>query len=119
MKKILLLSLFICLTFCMGACTKRDKLIDNTMILQIEPTGDISLGVGDTYNLKAIVRNIKKEEIKESVKWSVSKNESGEDLGSFSSKTSRETTFTAESSGEGTITLYCQGVTVSVNVTIS
>ena len=119
MKKILLLLLFMCLTFCVGACTKRDKLIDNTMILQIEPAGDISLGVGDTYSLKAIVRNIKKEEIKESVKWSVSKNESGEDLGSFSSKTSKETTFTAETSGEGKITLSCQGVSVSVNVKIN
>ena len=115
MKKILLLSLFVCLSVCLGACTKRDKLTDNTMILQIEPAGDISLGVGDSYNLKAIVKNIKLEEVKESVRWSVSPS----DLGSFDSVGSKNTVFTAETTGEGKITLSCQGMTVSANVTIS
>ena len=115
MKKILILSLFICLTFCFSACTKRDKLIDNTMILQIEPADDISLGVGETCSLRAIVRNIKMEEVKESVKWSVSPS----DLGSFDSVSSKNTAFMAETGGEGKISLSCQGVTVSVNITIS
>lgn len=120
MKKILFLSLlFICLVTCFGACTKRDKLLETTTILQIEPAEDLTLSVGDYKELRAIVKNVKMQDIDEPVKWSVSKNEAGENLGSFSSKTLRNTTFTAEASGEGTITLYCQGATVSINVTIS
>ena len=115
MKKILLLSLFICLTVCFGACTKRDKIINSTMILQIEPAEDLSLGIGDTQELRAIIKNINMDEVYESVRWSVSDSE----LGSFSSTSSKETVFTAESSGEGTITLSCQGMKVSINVTIS
>lgn len=120
MKKILFLSLlFVCLVACFGACTKRGKILNNATILQIEPAEDLTLSVGDYKELKAIIKNIKMEDIDEPVNWSVSQNESGEDLGSFSSKSSRETTFTAETSGEGKITLYCQGVTVSINVTVS
>ncbi|MBO7610899.1 MAG: hypothetical protein J6T23_01665 [Elusimicrobia bacterium] len=121
MKKILFLSLlFVCLVACFGACTKRGKLLNNTMTLQIEPAEDLTLNVGDTKKLTAIIRNIKMENIDEPIKWSVSKSESGEDLGTFSSTTSRETIFTAgENSGEGTITLSCQGMTFSINVTIN
>lgn len=115
LKKILLLSIFVCLVGCLGACTKRDKLTDNTMILQIEPAGDISLGIGDVKELRAIVRNIKMEETDQPVRWSVSDKE----LGSFSSTTSKNTKFTAENSGSGTITLSCQGTVVTINVTIS
>ena len=115
MKKVLLLSLFVCLTFCIAACTKRDKLTDNTMVLQIEPAGDISLELGDNFELKAIVKNIKMENIDESVRWSVNPSE----LGSFNSASSKKTIFTAETSGEGKISLSCQGITVSANVTIS
>lgn len=120
MKKIIFLSvLFVCLVACFGACTKRGKILNNATILQIEPAEDLTLSLGDYKELKAIIKNIKMEDIDEPVRWSVSKNESGEDLGSFSSTSARETVFTAEASGEGTITLFCQGVTVSVNVTIS
>ena len=119
MKKIVLLTLAFCLIACFGACTKRGKLLGNAMILQIEPAEYFTIGVGDTKELKAIVKNVRKEDVNEPVKWSVSQNESGEDLGSFSSKTLKNTTFTAEADGEGTITLYCQGATVSINVTIS
>lgn len=115
MKKILLLSLFVCLVACFGACTKRDKLTDNHMILQIEPAGDISVGVGVDFNLKAIVKNIKMEDMDESVRWSVSPS----DLGSFRSTSSKNTVFTAETSNSGKITLSCQGMSVSVNVTVS
>ena len=120
MKKILFLSLlFVCLVACFGACTKRGRILTNATILQIEPAEDLTLSVGDYKELRAIVKNVKMQDIDEPVKWSVSKNEAGEALGSFSSKTLRNTTFTAEASGEGTITLYCQGATVSINVTIS
>ena len=115
MKKILLLSLFICLTVCFVACTKRDKLTDNTMILQIEQVDSGEMSVGNTYRFKAIIKNIKLEEIDEPVNWSVDPS----DLGSFNSASSKETEFTAETTGSGTIKLSCQGVTVSVNVTIS
>ena len=119
MKKILLLSLFVCLTFCLGACTKRDKLTDNTMILQIEQVDvDSEVGkmnVGNEYKFKAIVRNIKMEEVDEPVSWSVTPSE----LGSFSPNNSKNTSFMAETSGEGKITLSCQGVTVSVDVTVN
>ena len=117
MKKILLLSLFICLTVCFGACTKRDKLTDNTMVLQIEQVDIPSTGmnVGNTYKFKAIIRNIKFEEIDEPVNWSVNPS----DLGSFNSASSKETEFTAETTGSGTIKLSCQGVTVSLDVTVS
>lgn len=116
MKKILLLFvLFVCLVACFGACTKRSKLLGNAMILQIEPAEDFTLGIGDVKELRAIIKNTKMEDIDEPIRWSVS----DEELGSFSSKTLKNTVFTAESSGEGTITLFCQGVTVSVNVTVS
>ncbi|MBR4632314.1 MAG: hypothetical protein IKO48_03215 [Elusimicrobia bacterium] len=115
MKKILLLSLLICLTVSFGACTKRDKLIDNSMILQIEPAGDIELGIGEIKELKAIVKNIKMEDVDEPVRWSVSDS----NMGSFSSTTTKDTTFTAESSGTGTISLSCQGKVVSANLTIN
>ena len=115
MKKILLLSLFICLTVCFGACTKRDKLTHNTMILQIEPASIFSLGIGDTVELKAIVKNIKREEVDEPVRWTVSPSE----LGSFSIVNAKQTVFLAESSGEGVITLSCQGMSVSIDVIVS
>ncbi|MBR3654086.1 MAG: hypothetical protein IKN62_01465 [Elusimicrobia bacterium] len=120
MKKIIILSsLFICLIACFGACTKRGKIVNSTMILQIEPAEDITLGIGDFKELRAIVKDSKLQDVDEPVRWSVSQNESGEDLGSFSSKSLKNTVFTAESSGEGTITLFCQGVTVSINITVS
>lgn len=117
MKKILILSLFICLTFCINACTKRDKLTDNTMVLQIEQIDGTSgeMLVGETYRLKAIIRNIKLEEVDESVSWAVS----ASDFGSFSSANSKNTSFTAEKTGNAKITLSCQGITVSLDVTIS
>ncbi|MBO7431796.1 MAG: hypothetical protein J6U02_02730 [Elusimicrobia bacterium] len=115
MKKILLLSLFVCLTACFGACTKRDKLTHNTMILQIEPATIFSLGIGDTVELKAIVRNSRMNEVDEPVRWSVSPAE----LGSFSIVNAKKTVFLAESSGEGVITLSCQGMSVSLDVTVS
>lgn len=116
MKKILLLSLFfVCLVACFGACTKRDKLTNNTMILQIEPAGDITLEVGDVKELKAIVRNSKMEEVDQPVRWSIS--DSG--LGIFDSATSKKTKFTAQTGGSGTISLSCQGIVVTVNVTIN
>ena len=116
MKKILFLSLlFVCLVACFGACTKRGRILTNATILQIEPAEDLTLSVGDYQELKAIIKNIKMEDIDEPVRWSIS----DEELGSFDSKTLKNTTFFAESSGEGTITLYCQGVTTSINVTIS
>ena len=55
------------------------------------------------------------EDIDESVRWSVSPS----DLGSFSSTSSKNTVFTAETSNSGKITLSCQGMSVSVNVTVS
>ena len=115
MKKFLVLSLFICLTVCFGACTKRDKLTHNTMILQIEPATIFSLSIGGTVELSAIVRNVKKEEIDEPVRWTVSPSE----LGSFSIVNAKKTEFLAESSGEGVITLSCQGMSVSIDVTVS
>ena len=115
MKKIVLLSLMVCLIACFGACTKRGKLLNNAMILQIEPAEYFTIGVGDVYPLRAIVKNAKKEDVNEPVKWSVSPAE----LGSFSSVNSKNTEFTAETSGDGTITLSCQGMVVTVNVTVS
>jgi len=115
MKKIVLLTLAFCLIACFGACTKRGKLLGNAMILQIEPAEYFTMGVGDTKELKAIVKNVRKEDVNEPVKWSVSPAE----LGSFSSVDSKNTEFMAETSGDGTITLFCQGMTVTVNVTVN
>ena len=47
MKKIILLSLFVCLIACFGACTKRGKMMNSTMILQIEPAEYFTLGIGE------------------------------------------------------------------------
>ena len=115
MKKILLLSLFVCLIACFGACTKRGKMMNSTMILQIEPAEYFTLGVGDTKELRAIIKNVEKDEVNESVRWSVSPSE----LGSFEPVDSKNTVFMAETSGDGTITLSCQGMVVTVNVTVN
>ncbi len=114
-KKIFLLLFFALFVMGFSACTKRDRLLDNTIVLQIEPAGDITLNTGDTKTLTAIIKNIKFEEVSHSVKWSVSDSS----LGSFSSTTSKSTVFTAESAGTGTITLSCQGNSVTVNLTVS
>ena len=118
MIKILLLSLFVCLTFCFGACTKRDKLTDNTMILQIEQLdvdSDVGkMNVGNDYRLKAVIRNVKLEEIDEPVSWSVSPS----DLGSFSGNTTI-TSFTPKKASSGKISLTCQGMSASLDVTVS
>ncbi len=115
MKKILLLSLFVCLIACFGACTKRGKLLNNAMILRIEPAEYFTVGIGDNYELEAIVKDAKMRSVDEPVRWSVSPSE----LGSFSSVSSKKTVFTGETSGDGTITLSCQGMTFTVNVTVS
>ena len=124
MKKILLLSLFVCLIFSFAACTKRDKLTDNTMILQITPVNSIDaesdkitykLMTGNSYSFKAIVRNIKTEMVDKSVSWSVSPSE----LGTFDSVNSKETIFFAENPGTGTINLFCEGATTSVPIKVN
>ena len=115
MKKILLLSLFVCLAVSFNACTKRDKLTDNTMLLQIEQVDSGEISVGNEYKFKAVIRNRKLEEIDEPVSWSITPSE----LGYFTPKNSKSTSFTAEMSGEGKITLSCQGITASLDVTIS
>lgn len=115
-KKVLFLSLFVCLVACLGGCTKRDRLVDNTMILQIEPAGSIFTHVGDLCELSAIIRNVKMEEVDHSVRWSVTPS----DLGSFfDSDTSKNVAFMASRVGEGKINLSCQGMTTSVDVTVS
>ena len=115
-KKIFLLLLFTFFAVGFAACTKRDKLLNNAMILQIEPAGDISIsGVGNTITLRAIIKNTKFEEVSYPVTWSISDSS----LGSFSSTTSQNTVFTAENTGTGTIKLSCQGYYITSNITIS
>ena len=115
LKNIFCLSLMFFFVAGFVACTKRDKLVNNTMILQIEPSGDISMSVGDTKELKAIIKNSKLEEVSQPVRWSIS----DESLGSFTSVTSLNPTFTAENSGSGTITLSCCGIEKTVSVTVA
>jgi len=114
-KKILVLSLFVCLVSCFYGCTKRDKLTDNTMILQIEPAGNVFCNLGTPCTLKSVIKNIKMEEVDQPVRWSVSPAE----LGKFDSATARTVNFLAEKKGSGTISLSCQGVVTTVNVSVS
>ncbi len=115
--KILFLLSFVCLVSCFYGCTKRDKLTNNAMVLQIEPADDISCRVGDICKLKSIIRNSGKEEVDEPVSWSVSPVELGEFY--FTTSTSRTVDFLAKQSGEGRIYLSCQGIVTSVDVTVS
>ncbi len=115
LRKIFLLFILSLFVFSFSACTKRGKLINNAIVLQIEPAGDISLGVGSNKELKAIIKNVNFEEVSYSVNWSVSDSS----LGSFSSTSSKNTVFTAESAGTGTIKLSCQGYYVTANITVS
>lgn len=115
LKQIFLLLILAFMIFGFGACTKRDRLLANAMILQIEPAGDIALSIGNTKELSAIIKNTKLEDVSYGVRWSVSDSS----LGSFSSTTSKTTVFTAEAAGTGTISLTCEGYTVSVNLTVS
>lgn len=114
-KKILILSLFVCVVSCFCGCTKRDKLTNNTMILQIEPSMDISCSVGNLYTMKSIIRNTGKGEVDEPVRWSVVP----ADLGVFDSAASKKVVFLAKQSGSGKIYLSCQGVVTSINITVS
>ena len=113
--KILFLLLFVCLVFCFYGCTKRDKLTNNAMVLQIEPADGISCSVGSIYQLKSIIRNSGKEEVDEPVSWSVSPVE----LGEFDFTTSRTVNFIAKQSGNGKIYLSCHGIVASVDITVS
>ena len=113
--KILFLLSFVCLVSCFYGCTKRDKLTNNAMVLQIEPADGISCSVGNIYQLKSIIRNSGKEEVDEPVSWSVFPVE----LGEFDFVTSRTVNFIAKQSGNGKIYLSCQGVVVSVDITVS
>lgn len=115
MKKIFLLLILALFVTGFSACTKRDRLLDNAMVLQIEPAGDITLNIGDGKTLTAIVKNTKFEEVSHGIRWSVSDS----NLGSFSSTTEKTTTFTAEAAGTGTITLSCQGYSVTAKLTVS
>jgi hypothetical protein len=115
-RKILILSLFICVMSCFLGCDKRNKLTSNTMILQIDPPVAISCNIGDAKQLKAIVRNSAKEEVDEPVKWSVSP----VGLVEFVDSTgSNKVTFIAKQAGEGKISLSCQGVVTSIDVKVS
>ncbi len=114
-KKILFLSLFICVMSFFCGCDKRNKLTSNTMILQIDPPVAISCNIGDAKQLKAIVRDSTKEEVGEPVKWSVSP----AGLVEFVSSTSKTVDFIAKQVGEGKIYLSCQGVVTSVDVKVS
>ena len=113
--KILFLFLFVCFVSCFYGCTKRDKLTNSTMVLQIEPADNIYCSVGRVYKLKSIIRNSGKEAVDEPVSWSVEP----VDLGDFDSVSSRTVNFTAKQSGKGRICLSCQGVVTSVDITIS
>ena len=113
--KILFLLSFVCLVSCFYGCTKRDKLTNNAMVLQIEPADGIPCSVGSIYQLKSIIRNSGKEEVDEPVSWSVSPVE----LGEFDFTTSRTVNFIAKQSGNGKIYLSCQGIVTSVDVTVS
>ena len=115
LKNIFYLSLMLFFVAGFVACTKRDKLVNNTMILQIEPSGDISMNVGDMKEFRAIIKNSKLEEVSQPVRWSIS----DDSLGSFTSVTSLNPTFTAENSGSGTITLSCCGIEKTVSVTVA
>lgn len=114
LKNIFCLSLMFFFVAGFVACTKRDKLVNNTMSLQIEPARDITMSVGDIKEFRAIIRNSKLEEVSQPVRWSIS----DETLGSFTSVTSLNPTFTAENSGSGTITLSCCGIEETVSITV-
>lgn len=114
LKNIICLSLMLFLAAGFIACTKRDKLVNNAMIVQIEPAGDIVMSVDEIKELKAVIKNVNLDEVNQPVRWSISDT----NLGSFSSVTSHNPTFTAENSGEGTITLSCCGIEKTVTITI-
>ena len=59
--------------------------------------------------------NIKFEEVSHAVSWSISDSS----LGSFSDSSAKETVFTAEATGTGTIKLSCEGYFVTADITIS
>ncbi len=96
-------------------CTKKDRLVNNTMLVSIEPNVVGILGtmkIGDVERLSAVIRNSKLEEIDEPVSWSVTNG-----LGVFTSQ-NKITDFIAQNQGSGQIILTCQGMSASVNVTV-
>ena len=119
-KKLFLLSFAVFFMFGLVSCDKRGKLLTNTMILQIKCERDsnnaISLTtIGEKTQLEAIIRNTKLEEVSEPVSWQVSPS----DLGHFlPDNNAKSPIFFADKTGEGTITLHCQGVSVSVKVKV-
>lgn len=113
-KKLFILS-FLLLPCFVAGCTKQSPLTDNTMSLGIQVASDKeidNLHIGDSCGLTAVIRNSKLEEVDEPVRWSVS-----QDLGQFTSQT-KNTEFVPEHIGSGTITLSCQGMSVSIEVVV-
>lgn len=114
LKKIFILSVFIIVCSVFG-CAQKDRIRNNTMTLSIEPKAAISINVGAAYSLTAIIKNAKYEDIDEPVVWSISNSS----IGVFTSSNTKSTDFVGASAGTAVITLTCQGMQTSVNVTVS
>ena len=112
-KKILFLVLvMVFLLPCMFSCSKRDKLTANTMLVSIEPKV-ITVAVGDSVTLSAVVRNAKCEAVTpKKVSWSVEPS----DFGTFDNPNSSTTVFTRIGAGTGEVVLVCEGIQTSANV---
>lgn len=114
LKKILMLSVFITVFSVLG-CAQKDRIRNNTMTLSIEPKANISISVGAAYSLTAVIKNAKYEDIDEPVVWSISNSS----VGVFTNSKTKSTDFVGAIAGTAVITLTCQGMQTSVNVTVS
>ncbi|MDD5021280.1 MAG: hypothetical protein PHR82_03965 [Endomicrobiaceae bacterium] len=114
MKKVFGLILF-CFIICLAGCAEKNRLTTPLMTVAIDPVEKITVTVGVETDLSAVIRDAGGNFINQPVVWSIDDS----NVGSFSSTTSINTTFTALSAGDAVITLTCSGISSTVAVTVS
>lgn len=114
MKKVFGLILF-CFIVCFIGCAEKNRLTTPLMTVAIDPVTKIEVTVGVETDLSAVIRDAGGNFINQPVVWSIDDS----NVGTFSSTTSLNTTFTALSTGDAVITLTCLGISSTVEVTVS
>lgn len=122
MKKLFLISSLFLMAILFVSCAQKDKLMANTMILKIDAPGysysdsKLTMSANSTISVRAVIKNAGGHDINKPVTWSIADSS----LASFSNKNSKETELTSNgTSGSTELTLTCEGMQVTANLTIS
>ena len=114
MKKTLLLALCLSIMPAIACTSKKSKLAADTLVIAVDPV-TVSVSTGAAKSLTAICKSASSSDANISPSWTVDSN-----LGSFSPKSGKTTTFTAGTAvGTGKIYATYSGVIGTAKVTIS